>query len=164
MTVLPKVNYLFTMLPTEPTKKWFHNLDMLTSKLYWRNKKPMIKRTILQKDKKKGGLGAPNFRFYYLANQLHYLVKWRQTDDDCNPWLDVEQSYCNEISIADLPFLSKSIKYHECFKSMTISTTLKAWWKINKLTNFEMTPNIYTPIWHNPDFVPLYTRSGKKKA
>lgn len=38
------------------------------------------------------------------------------------------------------------------FKFITISTTLKAWWKTLKITNSSLSPCKYTPIWHKLDF------------
>lgn len=60
---------------------------------------------------------------------------------------------CDTISISDLPFLSKSIKKYPCFKLLTISSTLTAWWKFHKITNSTLTPSKLTPIWNNPDLL-----------
>lgn len=153
MTILPKINYLFTMIPTQPTTQWFNILDRLTTKFYWKNKKPRMKLTTMQKDKAHGGLDAPNFHHYNLANQLQYLTKWIHPNHYHNTWLDIEQDECKDISITDLPFFSNTIKHHHCFKNTVIATTLTAWWKVNKITNFTMTPGAHTPIWQNPDFL-----------
>ncbi|KAF7208072.1 transcript variant X4, partial [Nothobranchius furzeri] len=44
-------------------------------------------------------------------------------------WLDIEQTLCNTIELSDLPFISSSIRKHEGFKSISISTSLTAWWE-----------------------------------
>jgi len=36
-------------------------------------------------------------------------------------WLDIEESQCTELNIADISFLTKSIKQHACFNAVTIS-------------------------------------------
>lgn len=61
MTILPKINDLFTLISTQPTATWFKSLDSIVTRFYWRNKTPRIKLTILQKPKTQGGLEAPVF-------------------------------------------------------------------------------------------------------
>lgn len=76
MSVLPKINYLFRMIPIQPTKKWFNTLNSTINNFYWKNQKPRIALNMLQKSKEQGGLSAPNFQYYYLAAQLHHLTNW----------------------------------------------------------------------------------------
>jgi len=152
LKILPQMNYLFSMLPVTPTDKWFKTLDTLISHFYWKNKTPKISLAKLQKTKLQGGLEAPNFQHYFLANQLQYMIKWINKNNYTKSWIDLEQNQCNSTSIADLPFLPTSIKKLHYFKNITITSTLTAWWKINKITNSSLTPSRHTPIWHNPDF------------
>lgn len=58
------------MIPTHPTLSWFKSLDPSITKFYWKNKTQRIKLATLQKTKLKGGLNAPNFTYYSIANQL----------------------------------------------------------------------------------------------
>ena len=127
-------------------------MDSLTTKFYWNNEKPRIALTTLQNGKTQGGLEAPNFLHYFLSNQLQYLVKWTQKNNYNSPWLELEQAQCKHTSIADLPFLPKSIKKLDYYGNITISTTLSAWWKANKILKSSLDPCKYTPIWHNPYF------------
>jgi len=62
-----------------------------------------------------------------MANQLQYIYKWIHPTESDIIWLDIEQSLCKELNIADIPFLTKSIKQHTCFDAVTIATTLTAW-------------------------------------
>lgn len=151
MKILPQINYLFSMIPITPTDYWFKKLNSLTTHFYWKNKKPRIALTTLQNAKHLGGLEAPNFMHYYLANQLQYLYKWTQQQTHSDPWLDLEQYLCSPNSIADLPFLPQSIKKLDFYHNITIATTLSAWWKTNKITKSPQAPCRFTPIWHNPD-------------
>uniref|UniRef100_A0A673NCB7 Reverse transcriptase domain-containing protein n=1 Tax=Sinocyclocheilus rhinocerous TaxID=307959 RepID=A0A673NCB7_9TELE len=64
MTVLPKINYLFSMIPTQPSLTWFKSLDSIITRFYWKNKPPRIKLSTLQKPKSLGGLEAPHFYHY----------------------------------------------------------------------------------------------------
>ena len=51
-------------------------------------------------------LEGPIFQHFYLANQLQCLIKWIHATYHHHPWLDIEQTGCQDIAIADLPFLS----------------------------------------------------------
>ena len=153
MTILPKMNYLFSMIPLHPTLTWFNSLDSIITKFYWKNKTPRIKLTTLKKPKLLGGLDAPHFYYYSLANQLQYIYKWTHPNPSDSTWLDIEQTFCKDIRISDIPFISQSIKRHPCFKVTTISSALSAWWKFHKITNSILSPSNLTPIWNNPDFL-----------
>jgi len=124
MKILPQVNYLFSMLPTTPSGKWFKSLDSLTSHFYWKNKTPKISLGKLQKTKSQGGLEAPNFLYYFLANQLQYLYKWIHKTKYNNSWIELEQNHCKDTSISDLVFLPKSIQKMPYFNNITIASTL----------------------------------------
>uniref|UniRef100_A0AAQ5ZBJ0 Reverse transcriptase domain-containing protein n=1 Tax=Amphiprion ocellaris TaxID=80972 RepID=A0AAQ5ZBJ0_AMPOC len=152
MKILPKINYLFSMIPFKPTSKWFQSLDSAIGKFYSKNKKAKISLTTLQKNKSEGGLEAPNFMYYYLFNQIQYLTKWIHPHEEYNSWLELEQLDCNQIKISDLPFISSALKHHSCFKNPMIASTLSAWWKALEITGSQLKPSILSPIWHNPDF------------
>lgn len=122
------------MIPITPTDKWFKTLNSLTTQFYWKNKKPRISHSTLQNKKSHGGLEAPNFHYYFLANQLKYIVKWINIHKHNYPWLELEQNQCTNISVADLPFLSQSIKESKLCQHITIHSTLTAWWKTNQIT------------------------------
>lgn len=38
MMMLPKLNYLFTMIPTQPTAAFFTTLDTIMTSFYWGEK------------------------------------------------------------------------------------------------------------------------------
>ncbi len=168
MTILPKLNYLFTMTPTQPTLSWFKSLDSIITKFYWKNKTPRIKLTTLQKLRTQGGLEAPHFYHYFLANQLQNIHKWIHPDPSESTWLDVEETICKDINTSDLPFYNQTIKKHHCFKMPTIAAALTAWWKFHQITNSPLAPSKYTPIWNNPDFTaykkPLNLRTWAEKG
>lgn len=90
-----------------------------------------------------------------MSNGLNYHPPHNNT-----LWTQIEQSYCNNISLSDLPSLNTTLKKHKCFSNTVISTTLAAWWKTLKITNSPTLPCKNTPIWHNPDFLldktPIY--------
>lgn len=139
------------MIPIFPDISWFKSLNSAISKFYWKNKTSRIKLSTLQKSKAQGGLEAPNYVLYHLANQLKYLTKWHNPHKLDSFWLETQQAFSNDIQLSDLPFISQTIKHHYCFQSMTISSTLTAWWKALQITNSTVVPSPRTPIWNNPD-------------
>ena len=153
MMVLPKINYFFSMIPIKPPATWFKSLDSCISKFLWKDKPPRISLKTLQKAKDRGGLDLPNILHYFLANRLQYIAKWLKPSPQDNPWLNVEQGLCGNLEISDLPFISPNIKYHKCFKSVNISTSLTAWWEFLKITKSSIVPCKHTPIWNNPDIL-----------
>lgn len=153
MMILPRINYLFSMIPTKPPSTWFKTLDSLINKFLWKAKPPRISLKTLQKSKNNGGLDLPNFHLYFLANRLQYITKWLNPNQLDEPWLDVEQVLCNDLVISSLPFISPTVRYRKCFKSININSTLTAWWEFLKLTKSSLIPCKFTPIWNNPDIL-----------
>lgn len=118
MKIFPHINYYFSMLPVTPTDKWFKSTVYLITHFYWKNKKKYITLPTLQISKSQGGLDAPNFFYYNLANQLQYLAKWIDQTNRNIPW--IEQLYCKNILLSNLPFLNTTIKQHPCLKILCI--------------------------------------------
>lgn len=78
MSVLPKIIYLFNMIPSLPNPSWLNSLNTAISHFYWKNKPPHIKLQTLQKPKSQGGLEALNFELYHLSSQLKYRNIYRK--------------------------------------------------------------------------------------
>ena len=140
MIILPKVNYLFSMIPIKPSTTW-------------KNKPPRISLKTLQKTKGSGGLDLPNLQYCFLANRLQYISKWLKPSPLEELWINIEQALCDNLEISDLPLISQNVKHHKCFKSVNISTSLTAWWEFLKITKSSLLPCKLTPIWNNPDIL-----------
>uniref|UniRef100_A0A8C5G154 Reverse transcriptase domain-containing protein n=1 Tax=Gouania willdenowi TaxID=441366 RepID=A0A8C5G154_GOUWI len=147
-----KINYLFSMIPLKPPTQRFKRLDSAITKFYARNKKPKISLSTLQKNINEGGLEAPNFMHYYLANQILYLTEWLKPKDYYNTWLEIEQLDYKHIKLSDLLFITTTLKCHNCFNNPLIASTLTAWWKTLDIMNIQLKTSMLSPIWHNPHF------------
>lgn len=97
MNVLPRLLYLFHMLPLEIPKCTFEKLDRLFSRFIWQGKCPWVRLWTLQLFKKAGGLELPNLRYYFWAEQLKPLTAWLRDLTDTR-WLNIEKILC-QISI-----------------------------------------------------------------
>uniref|UniRef100_A0A3B3HAI8 Reverse transcriptase domain-containing protein n=1 Tax=Oryzias latipes TaxID=8090 RepID=A0A3B3HAI8_ORYLA len=153
MMILPKINYLFSMIPSKPPTTWFKSLDSFISQYLWEGKPPRISLKTIKKPKDRGGLGLPDFQDYYSANRLCYVQKWLNPGVLDESWLDIEQNLCDNLDISNLPFFSSKIKQHKCFRSLNISSSLTAWWDFLKKNNLTLFPCKLTPIWNNPDIL-----------
>ena len=159
MNVLPKLLYLFQMLPIDIPKTTFDKLDKLISIFIWQRKRPRIRLKVLQLSKAKGGLKLPNLRYYFWAAQLKPLIIWLQ-DLSYTRWLNIEKSLC-ERPIQALPFLD----VHPSKISMGVWTkiTLKIWKTIISTFGLPKTISALTNIGYMNDFVPSKLDTGFRK-
>lgn len=150
MNILPKINYLFSVIPIFPPQGWFSSLNSVINKFYWKGKQVRIKLSTLQKPKQYGGLGAPNFLYYFLSTQLQHIRQWLLNYNSAH--LDIARTMVGQLSLEHLPFIDKSVNKEPYFKLPSINSTLTAWWKANQILGVNSFPSCSTPIWHNPMF------------
>ncbi len=85
MNILPRVNFLFFMLPFFPSPKFFKEMNSLISKFIWGGKRPRVSLSVLQRAKPHGGLALPNLMLYHLAFQIRAMRVWVDTHSKV-PW------------------------------------------------------------------------------
>ncbi|KAF7253859.1 LINE-1 retrotransposable element ORF2 protein, partial [Varanus komodoensis] len=76
MNILPKLLFLFQVIPIKIDRNFFDDLNFQISRFMWRKKKPRIKLKILQEAKENGGFGLPDWMLYYQASVLMWLKEW----------------------------------------------------------------------------------------
>jgi len=76
MNVLPRLLYLFISLPICIPKTQFDKWDKQVSTFIWKGERPRVKFKTLQLENKRRGLALPNFKEYFLAAQLRYIIYW----------------------------------------------------------------------------------------
>lgn len=76
MVVLPPLLYFFVNLPIVIPQHIFQMLNTLLVELIWASGRRRIGLRKLQFDTKDGGLGVPDYKAYYLASQLQWLLYW----------------------------------------------------------------------------------------
>ena len=73
MNLLPRLNFLFSMLPLSPPPGYLKEINSILSQFIWNGKRPRIKLATLQCPILSGGLAVPNFELYYLSFQFMTL-------------------------------------------------------------------------------------------
>lgn len=65
MNILPRINFVSSMLPLSPPSDSWHKLEAAGSKFIWKGKRPRLKKSTLQRRKENGGLSVPNFKLIF---------------------------------------------------------------------------------------------------
>lgn len=102
MKVLPKFLYFFQCNPVFIPKIFFHKLDTAILEFIWDKRVPRLRKNVLQKPKKDGGMALPNFLYYYWAANMQPILHWMQADDDSPAWCLMESSSCAPASLSAL--------------------------------------------------------------
>uniref|UniRef100_A0A3B5QTR8 Reverse transcriptase zinc-binding domain-containing protein n=1 Tax=Xiphophorus maculatus TaxID=8083 RepID=A0A3B5QTR8_XIPMA len=150
MNLLPRLLYLFQMLPVGIPKSMFVELDKIISKFIWQSKRPRIKYKTLQRSKTEGGLNLPVLKYYFWAAQLKPLISWIQQDSQTR-WLSIEQAKCS-VPLKVLPFLDILVKD----LPLWTKTTLNIWNKVRISFKLPRGLSILTSIGHIKSFTPNF--------
>ena len=166
MNILPRVNFISSMLPLSPSKGFWEKLHLLAANFIWNNKKHRVKLSLLQKHKDNGGFNVPNFKLYHWSFVLRPLSQW------LNPlsivsWRSLEENIIVPHRIQDLIYANISPKDSQKFGSI-ISEMIKVWHNLNKHCNIQEQWFAHSPIFFNallkigdsPIFFPLWSNNG----
>lgn len=89
MVILPRLLYLFLLLPIEISDGQFIEWQKLTSRYIWTGKKPRIKLKVLQLLKDRRGMALPDLKDYDCADQIRilgylchsqYRARWKEME------------------------------------------------------------------------------------
>lgn len=145
MNILPRVNFVSSMLPLPPPPQYWNKLQSAITKFLWHGKRPRIKLTTMQRERQAGGLSLPNFKFYGWAFTLRPLLTWFQLDARVS-WRAMEEQIIAPYSFVN--FLHSNISLHCCRLRFgpLISYLLSVWRSVEKLVG--------CPVWgpHSPIF------------
>ena len=153
MTVLPKFLYLFQCILAFIPNTFFRKLDTAVLEFIWDRKVPRLRKNVLQKPKRDGGMALPNFLYYYWAANMQPILHWMRADDNSPAWCLMESSSC---APACLSALIASIPVSVRLKtgsSMIVNSTLCIWRQFCKCIGAQMPP-LCMPICKNPIFPP----------
>ena len=148
MNTLSRINFVSSMLPLAPLKGYWKKIHSLLSKFIWAGKRPRIKLSVLQRPKKFGGLGLPNFQWYHWSFVLRPLSSWFDTAS-CVSWRPIEESIVQPHRLQDLIYSNISIKHSKLKFGSIITELISTWSAVEKFC--KVSPNWYlqSPIFFN---------------
>ena len=141
---------MFQMLPCYLSTDFFNALNRQISKFIWCNKMHRIKLLTLMKPESMGGLGLPNFQYYFWSAQLRNVVTWSLGRQD-SQWIKMEAKLVDPLPLDSLIFIKQFNKIKDISDCFTIVNTLRAWKDSSKklgITNYTST---FSPMYRNPD-------------
>uniref|UniRef100_A0A803SUI6 Reverse transcriptase domain-containing protein n=1 Tax=Anolis carolinensis TaxID=28377 RepID=A0A803SUI6_ANOCA len=106
MKILPKINFLFRMLPIKISTGKITNWQNMINTFCNGNKRARINKEKWYKIQKNGGLGIPNLKLYYMANQLRYIIEGIIGQEDLE-WLE-EESKDIDMKLENIFFIGKT--------------------------------------------------------
>lgn len=76
INILPRIIYIFQMIPITVAQVYFRELRSMVLKYIWSRKHPKIAYATLVREKRAGGLAVPDFEKYYQAISVSQIVEW----------------------------------------------------------------------------------------
>ena len=109
MIILPRINFVSSMVPLPPPSDYWSKLQSAVSKFIWKRKKPCLKMSILQRRREDGGLSVPDFKFYFWSFVLRPLPIWFNPSISVS-WRSLESSMIEPWTLHDVLFVNISKK------------------------------------------------------
>lgn len=148
MNILPRVNFVSSMLPLPPLPQYWSKLQSAVTNFLWQGKQPRIKLTTMQRERQAGSLSLPNFKLYNWSFTLRPLLTWFQSDAQVS-WWALEERLVTPYSPVD--FLYSNIPTFHCrFKfGPIVSHLLSVWRKVEKLYGCSFAWHPRSPLFNN---------------
>lgn len=149
MITLPRFIYLFQAIPCFLPNSFFKIINKAITSFIWNGKKPRTRLEYLQEHSKKGGLGLPNFRYYYWAANMIKVVHWFNDSD----WYKSELNSCPDTSLTALITAKLPYSMSQLTLCPVVRSTLRIWFQFRKHFNL-LEGSSLAPICNNHFFPP----------
>ena len=77
--MLPRTIYTFHIIPIKIPWTFFTDLEQITLKFVWNQKRPQIARGMLKKKTEASGITRPDFKLYYKAVIIKTACYWHRS-------------------------------------------------------------------------------------
>ena len=148
MNILPRINFISSMLPLSPPIGYWSKVDTLLTKYIWNGRRPRIKRTTLQRNKLDGGWALPHFKFYHWSFCIRSLKHWLDPNSNSS-WKRMEEELIAPIRLKDFLFSGLSIKHCALRYGPVLTYMLQIFRRVQKLVGVTSKWHKSTPIWRN---------------
>ena len=146
--ILPKINFLVSMIHLPPPLGLWEKLQSLVFKFTWREQHPRISNLTLQNSRNAGGLSFPNFERYYFSFMLRPLMRWFNNDVDV-PWVNMEKHIVSPYTFKDIIFSGLSPNFCQTKFGPIIAHSIYVWTHIAKMGQWDTKWHLDTPIFDN---------------
>lgn len=161
MTILPKLLYLFRVLPIPIPAYYLRIIQRKANSFIWGSSKPRTKLHTLYLPKLNGGLGCPNFASYYRAAHIATLTKYH-TQHESPLWVSIEAADCDPLSIANLLWLSP--RDRRGLGNPITKHFISMWDKYKLRNQLQSLHNPLLSFYKNPAFYPAWVSPRSFKA
>lgn len=94
-----------------------------------------------------GGLGLPNFQYYFWSTQLPTVLPWSLGRPDSR-WVQTEAGYVDPIPLDSLIFIKQFNKIKNIGQYFTDVNTLFAWKDCSTKLGITKCISAYSPVYH----------------
>lgn len=153
MNIVPK--FLFFSVHSIYIKKgFFHSLDKIITEFIWNRKKRRLRMIFLQRPKSVGGMGLPNFKFYYWASNIKMMTYWLQNK---KPLLRFcIENACHPSSLPSMLLSALPTVDPDPLTNPVVSHLLKIWFQIQTFYAWQSC-SLRSPLINNHAFAPSFT-------
>lgn len=148
MNTLPKLLYLFQMVPITVPKCFFNSLRSMSIRFIWHQGLSRIHHTLLMYPKSQGGVGLPNFELYNRTALLSRVLEWFP-----HPFPKACTMVKQDLSTLDLraPLWDYGQKLHLLSSSSPLTiVALHLWYKKGLLSLLSTDPSPLTSLFDHP--------------
>lgn len=169
MNILPRINFVTSMIPLPPPPDYWAKLQSATSKFIWNRKRPHLKLSVLQRRREDGGLAVPDFKLYAWSFALRPLLAWFDSTSSVS-WCTLESNIVQPWTLQDVLFSNISRKQCQLRFGPIISHLVAVWRLVEIHCQLSCKWHTFSPIFNNnailiggrPISAPQWERRGAR--
>ena len=148
MNVLPRINFVSSMIPLAPPVNYWKEIQSSISQFIWNRKRPRLKMATLQRHRADGGLAVPNFRLYFYSFVLRPLFVWVNADISVS-WRGLEEDIVRPMTLQGVLFSDMSNSQCKRRFGPIVSFLIQTWRTVESLSKISCKWHTFSPVFHN---------------